>query len=131
MSAPGAVLWIAGLLAAGAGPMTLASAPPVVVKAVPESGSADVDPTSTEIRVTFSKDMKAAWSWNKTPDAAFPKTTGEPRFEKDLRTCVLPVSLEPGKTYALWLNSAKGGNFRDTDGQLAVPYLLVFKTRGP
>jgi RNA polymerase sigma-70 factor (ECF subfamily) len=128
MFAPAVVSSLVGLLAAGGGPMTLASAPPVVVKAVPESGSGDVDPNSREIRVTFSKDMKAGWSWNKTPDAAFPKTTGEPRFEKDQRTCVLPVSLEPGKTYALWLNSVKGGNFRDAGGQLAVPYLLIFKT---
>ena len=44
------------------------------------------------------------------------------------RTCVLPVKLEPGKTYAIWLNSQKFGNFKDTDGRSAVPYLLVFRT---
>jgi RNA polymerase sigma-70 factor (ECF subfamily) len=42
---------------------------------------------------------------------------------------VLPVRLEPGKVYAIWLNSGKFTNFKDADGQSAVPYLLVFKTR--
>ena len=32
-------------------------------------------------------------------------------------------------TYALWLNSAKFGNFKDAEGRAAVPYLLVFKTK--
>jgi RNA polymerase sigma-70 factor (ECF subfamily) len=40
------------------------------------------------------------------------------------------VKLEPGKTYVSWLNSQKFGNFKDADGQSAVPYLLVFETRG-
>jgi RNA polymerase sigma-70 factor (ECF subfamily) len=42
---------------------------------------------------------------------------------------VLPVKLEPGKTYAVWVNSEKFGNFKDADGRSAVPYLLVFKTK--
>ena len=33
--------------------------PPVVVKTVPEAGNTEVDPTITEIRVTFSKRMAA------------------------------------------------------------------------
>jgi len=41
---------------------------------------------------------------------------------------VLPVKLEPGKTYAIWLNSRKFGNFEDSDGRSAVPCLLVFRT---
>jgi hypothetical protein len=47
----------------------------------------------------------------------------------DGKTCVLPVKLEPGKTYVSWLNSQKFGNFKDADGRSAVPYLLVFETR--
>ena len=41
----------------------------------------------------------------------------------------LPVALEPGKTYAIWINSEKFNNFKDTDGRSAVPYLLVFRTK--
>jgi hypothetical protein len=42
---------------------------------------------------------------------------------------VLPVHLEAGKTYALWLNTDKFQNFKDDKGQPAVPYLLVFATK--
>lgn len=130
MNASGILLTVSFLASSG-GEMTIASAPPVVVKTVPESGTIDVDAKTKEIRVTFSKPMtNGSWSWNKTPEAPFPKLAGEPRYEKDMKTCVLPVSLEPGKTYALWLNSSQGGNFRDQSGRLAVPYLVVFKTKG-
>ena len=50
-------------------------------------------------------------------------------YEKDKRTCAFQVKLEPGKTYAIWLNSEKFGNFKDADGRSAVPYLLVFQTK--
>ena len=84
----------------------------------------------TEIRVTFSKEMAdRAWSWAQVSDDTFPKVTGKPHYEKDRRTCVLPVKLEPGKTYVFWLNSEKFPGFRDTDGRPSVPYLLVFETR--
>ena len=55
---------------------------------------------------------------------------GQPRYLGDKRTCVLPVKLEPGKTYAIWLNTANYQNFKDTMGRPAVPYLLVFRTKG-
>jgi RNA polymerase sigma-70 factor (ECF subfamily) len=123
------VLIAAALLAAGGQPLTVASAPPVVVKTEPESGATGVAATTTEIRVTFSKPMKdGSWSWNTVPDATFPTLAGQPRYEKDQRTCVLPVKLQPGKTYGVWLNSPSARNFRDADGRSAVPYLLVFDT---
>jgi len=42
----------------------------------------------------------------------------------------MKVKLEPNKTYCYWLNSQKFTNFRDTSGHSAVPYLLVFQTKG-
>jgi RNA polymerase sigma-70 factor (ECF subfamily) len=123
-------------LAAGVGfgrgrhDLTLASAPPVVVKTVPEAGATGVDPKTAELRVTFSKGMMdGGWSWVSLSESSFPKMPGAPRYEKDKRTCVLPVSLEPGRTYSLWVNSPKFDNFKDADGRPAVPYLLVFETR--
>ncbi|HUP79225.1 MAG TPA: Ig-like domain-containing protein, partial [Pirellula sp.] len=104
--------------------------PPVVVKTVPEAGASDVDPKLTEIKVTFSKDMKdRGWSWVTYSKESFPKQEGEPKYLADKRTCMLPVKLESGKTYAIWVNSEKHGNFKDADGRSAVPYLLVFKTK--
>jgi RNA polymerase sigma-70 factor (ECF subfamily) len=116
--------------AAPADDVTLESVPPVVVKTVPEAGAGEVDPKLTEIKVTFSKEMEAgSWSWVRHSKDSFPKMDGKPKYLKDKRTCVLPVKLEAGKTYAIWVNSEKFGNFKDSDGRSAVPYLLVFKTK--
>lgn len=111
--------------------ISVATMPPVVVKTVPQSGDKNVDPSIREIRVTFSKDMMdGSWSWTQISDETFPKMAGKPRYLADKRTCVLPVKLEPGRSYVTWINSAKFGNFRDADGRSAVPYLLVFETAG-
>jgi RNA polymerase sigma-70 factor (ECF subfamily) len=128
----GAVLMtIAGVVVGSGEPdLAVGSAPPVVIKTVPESGATGIDSTTAELRVTFSKTMRSgAWSWNKGPEGTFPKLTGQPRYEKDGRTCVLPVSLIPGKTYAVWINSPSGANFQDEGGRRAIPYLLIFATR--
>lgn len=105
--------------------------PPVAIKSVPQSGDVTVDPGLKEISVTFSKDMmtKEMWSWVQINPASFPKVTGQAHFLGDKRTCVLPVQLEPGKSYAIWINSEQHNNFRDAGGRPAVPYLLVFQTK--
>jgi RNA polymerase sigma-70 factor (ECF subfamily) len=110
--------------------VTLKSVPPVVAKTVPQAGASDVDPKLTEIKVTFSKVMQdGGWSWAMLSRESFPKMDGKPKYLEDKKTCVLPVKLEPGKTYAIWVNSAKFQNFKDTDRRPAVPYLLVFRTK--
>jgi len=111
--------------------LTLATVPPVVVKTVPQAGSEDVDPALKEVHVTFSKDMMdKSWSFATASKDSFPKAAGDAKYEGDKRTCVLPVTLEPGKTYAIWVNTQKLQNFKDADKRPAVPYLLVFKTKG-
>ncbi len=69
------------------------------------------------------------WSWVEVSKESFPAMTGQPHFLADGQTCVLPVKLEAGKTYAIWVNSAPHQNFQDGDGRKAVPYLLVFSTK--
>jgi RNA polymerase sigma-70 factor (ECF subfamily) len=105
--------------------------PPVVVQTAPRAGDTEVDAsTTTEIRVTFSKDMAdKSWSWSQISDNTYPKTTGKAHYDKDHRTCILPVKLEPGKTYVIWLNPEKFQGFRDTDGRPAVFYPLAFETK--
>ncbi len=106
------------------------SPPPVVVSTVPESGAVSVDPSLNEIRVTFSKLMQdGSWSWSTWGEENYPETTGQPRYLADGWTCVLPVKLKPGKLYAIWLNSETFKNFKDANGQPALPYLLIFETR--
>src|SRR5881628_1412325 len=102
------VALVGGLIgaAARADDVTLATVPPVVVKTLPEAGAGEVDPKLTEIKVTFSKDMQdASWSWATLSKESFPTMDGKPKYLVDKRTCVLPVKLEPGKTYAIWVNS--------------------------
>jgi hypothetical protein len=71
--------------------ITLESAPPVVVKTVPEAGSAEVDPATTEVRVTFSKAMQdGSWSWSTASKETFPETTNKPKYAEDHRTVVMP-----------------------------------------
>jgi RNA polymerase sigma factor (sigma-70 family) len=112
---------------------SVADAPPVVVKTVPQAGADDVDPDLKEIRITFSKEMTdQSWSFaTATEYGADPDLPDGAKitYDKDKKTCVQPVKLEPGKTYAMWLNSEKFGNFKDNDGRSAVPYLLVFQTK--
>jgi serine/threonine protein kinase len=104
--------------------------PPVVVRTVPEAGATDVDPGLTELQVTFSSPMQdQSWSWSSCGEDTFPEVRGPIRYEPDGRTCVLPVKLRPGKTYATWLNSQKFHGFQDRQGRPAVPYLLIFETR--
>ncbi|PYJ86456.1 MAG: hypothetical protein DME70_08115 [Verrucomicrobia bacterium] len=124
------LLLVSAMPAAFADEITLDTARPVVLKCVPEAGASDVDPSLTEIRVTFSKEMQpGSWSWALIDKETYPGTSEAPKYLDDKRTCVLPVKLQPGKTYAVWINSDKLHNFKDAKGQIAVPYLLVFKTR--
>ena len=103
---------------------------PVVMETSPMTGATEVDPGLTEIRVTFSKEMMdGSWSWSQASDETFPETTGEPRYLADGKTCVLPVKLQRGKTYVIWLNSERFYNFKDREGRPAVPHYLQFRTR--
>ncbi len=111
--------------------ITVESMGPAVVKTVPQAGNTSVDPSIKEISVTFSKDMMTnkMWSWVLISKKSFPKIIGNIRYLNDKRTCVAPVSLEPGKTYAIWFNSKNYNSFRDINNIPAIPYLLVFKTK--
>ena len=132
-------LIIAGLLmavpfgvAVAGQPLSVQSMPPVVVDTYPQAGDTNVDPSTTEIRVTFSKDMmtKDMWSWVIHTKESFPEIAGEVRYLPDQRTCIAPVRLEPRRTYAIWFNAPDYtyNAFRDRSNNPAVPYLLVFKT---
>ena len=111
-------------------PVSVQSMPPSVVKTVPMAGDMAVDPSLNEIRVTFSKDMitDRTWSICQISKDTFPQTNGQLHYLEDKRTCVMPVKLEPGKTYVLWFNRGKYNSFRDTQKNPSVPYLLVFQT---
>ena len=109
--------------------MSVAALPPVVVKTVPQAGDTEVDPAITEIRATFSKKMQnGSWSWAGADESW---VNGKPHYLADGKTCVLPVKLESGKTYVVWLNSPKFRGFKDSHARSSIPYLLVFETKKP
>ena len=102
---------------------------PVVIRTIPEAGATGVDPSLSEIKVTFSKEMMDKnWSWVRMSLETFPELIGQPYYLEDNRTCVVRVKLEPGKTYVVWFNSERFMNFKDLAGRSAIPYLLVFET---
>lgn len=109
---------------------SIAMAPPSVVKTVPQCGETEASAETKEIRVTFSKDMKdKCWSWCTADEGQFPEMVGQPKYLADKRTCVLSVKLKPKTTYAIWVNTQRFINFKDTGGRPAIPYLLVFETK--
>ena len=110
--------------------VSVESLPPSVIKTVPTCGDAKVPATTTQIKVTFSKDMMdGSWSFTQISGDSFPEIVGQPEYLADKRTCVLTVKLKAEKTYVVWLNSQKFQNFKDASGNSAVPYLLVFQTK--
>jgi len=103
---------------------------PRVVETHPAHGATDVDPATSEIRVTFDKVMTDdSWSWVRSSAEAFPESTGDVHYLEDMKTCVMPVELEPKTKYVVWFNTANNQNFKDREGRPAVPHLLSFTTR--
>ena len=113
--------------------LSIDAMPPSVIKTVPVCGNTEVPATTTEIKVTFSKDMMTEnmWSWCMQTKESFPEITDQKgiKYLADGRTCVLPVKLQPNKTYAIWINTQKFKAFQDKQGNSATPYLLVFRTK--
>lgn len=111
-------------------PPAWAAERPRVVETFPADGATDVDPATNEIRVTFDKEMADQnWSWVRSSPESFPESAGDVHYLADKKTCVMPVKLEPGTKYVVWLNRAQYQNFKDPEGRPAVPQLLTFTTR--
>ena len=119
----------AASVAKGSEEVSVELMPPVVVRTIPESGATDVNPSLSEIKVTFSKKMMdKSWSWVRMSVETFPELVGKPYYLEDKKTCAVKVKLEPGKAYVVWFNSERFMNFKDLGGRSAIPYLLAFET---
>ncbi len=98
---------------------------PKVVEAEPALDADNVDPATKFLRVTFDMPMGGGMSWTgKVPVAEGQKA----RWLRDARTCLMPVALEPGKTYAIGLNSPSHINFQSKWGVPLEPVVYKFKT---
>ena len=107
--------------------------PAFVVETQPKLGDMDVDAAAVkEIRVTFSKPMTdKSWSWTQGNVYSFPESTGAIHYLADKRTCVMPVKLEPGKTYVMGINGGRFNNFKDAAGNAVAGLHDRRSGRGP
>ena len=103
--------------------------PPQVVTTNPVNGSVDVDPSLTEISVTFNEEMMDACSWCMENKESFPQINGTPSYTDGNTKNIVPVKLESGKEYVIWINTSQYTNFKDKAGNSTVPYKLTFKTK--
>lgn len=102
---------------------------PQIVSTSPPNGATDVDPSITEITVTFDRDMGMGFSWT-GGGPTFPKVPAgkKPQWTEDGKTCVLPVELKPDSFYMLGLNSPSHKNFQSEGGVPLDPVLYTFRT---
>lgn len=128
MSTASRITGISLILALGLIGAAVAQNPPMIVETVPAIGAADVDPGLTEIRVTFDQDMATGFSWTGGGPYA-PQATSSARWETP-RTCVRPVSLQPGHFYIIGINSRSHQNFRSVAGVPTPPQVIYFCTVG-
>lgn len=106
----------------------LQSKRPVVVQTSPQTLDTAVNPDTTEISVTFDQPMmNFSWSWVGGGEH-YPKTTGEPRYDKARMTCTLPVKLQPGHWYWIGINSEKHVYFQTERHTPVRPYVILFAT---
>ncbi len=103
--------------------------PPRVIALSPANGATDVDPKLTELRATFDRPMSEGWSWVTEGGGSFPEATGEATMTFDRRSAILPVRLQPSRTYVVWLNSDAYRDFRDAAGVELPPVRWTFTTR--
>lgn len=105
---------------------------PVVIETVPRDGEVDVDANLEQITATFSEAMDVdGWSWVTERGRPTPSLIGLPYY-LDETTTVLPVRLEPGTTYGIWVNSpddAELRKFTNSAGVSARAHRIRFTTR--
>ncbi len=103
--------------------------PPRVVELDPPQGASEVDPALGRLRVVFDRPMAEGWSWVNEGAETFPKMAGGASQSEDRVEAYLPVELEPGRSYVVWLNSDRFRDFRDPAGATLSPVRWTFSTR--
>ncbi len=102
--------------------------PAWVVSTTPAIGATEVDPKTSEITITFDRDMQSGMSWTGGPPL-FPEVPQDAKANwRDKRTCVLPVKLKAGEYYRVGINSTSFQNFRSATGQPAPCTAIYFAT---
>jgi hypothetical protein len=106
----------------------LAAKRPKVVSMIPANGAKDVDPSLTEIRVTFDRPMQDG-SWSLVGGGPqHPETTGRPRYDSARTTWIVPVKLKPEWDYEFYLNRGQYDSFRSAEGVSLESVHVTFAT---
>lgn len=106
------------------------NSPPQLVDMEPPNNSIDVDPDLTEIRVTFNMPMGGGMSWcGGGPKFPTIPEGQRPFWTEDKKTCVMPVTLKRGRSYAMGINCPAANNFRNANGIPAAVTWYDFSTR--
>jgi hypothetical protein len=103
---------------------------PRVVATTPASGAIRVDPSTTEVSVTFNEPMSGmGMAIVRSKNGDYPET-GEISWSDDMTILTIGVKLEPNKNYAMWFNYGRAQGLRNEKGLVSVPFELAFST-GP
>lgn len=110
--------------------LTRKVAKPVVMQFEPANGAQAVDPTTKELKITFSVEMGGGVSWT-GGGPGFPAIPEgrKATWSEDRKTCTLPVSIKPGQSYRIGLNSPSHQNFQSSGGVPLEPVVYTFRTR--
>jgi len=106
------------------------SAPPRIIATSPSIGATDVDPTLTEITVTFDQDMQRGMSWTGGGAEFPPAREGQKAQWHTKRTCALPVNLQSAHYYRVGINSTSYQNFANQHGVPVLASAIFFTTQG-
>ncbi|MBF0499708.1 MAG: hypothetical protein HQM09_06225 [Candidatus Riflebacteria bacterium] len=87
---------------------------PHVIKFEPENKAVFVDPSISELKVTFDRPMCNGYSWCRGLDE-YPET-GPTTWTADHRTCIVSVKLRPSQEYQLYLNLREYEGFQSKEG---------------
>ena len=100
---------------------------PTVIKATPDNGEKNVDPSANEITIHFDQAMSTGSYSICGGGPNFPKTIGKAKWVGN-DTVVLKVQLEPNHKYELSVNCPSYQNFKSRNGEPAIIYPITFET---
>jgi hypothetical protein len=100
------------------------SEPPSVVSLDPPNGATAVNPSKSQLTITFDVPMGEGRSITGQP----PDITSTPQWSADKKTLTIPVRLVSGRTYRFGLNSPSYRNFRSVGNLELVPITWQFST---
>jgi hypothetical protein len=104
---------------------------PKVVSLLPAATATGVDPGLKALAVTFDRPMQDG-SWAVVGGGPkFPKIAGRLSYDAARKVLTIPVELQPGTSYEMWLNRGKYDSFRSEDGVPLASVHWTFTTRAP